>query len=130
MYGRGAAVAEARGSSWHTLESELDKLERCPIAKAAATVQAMRACGLPTEALYLYAAELLDALEAATVTDPRSEKDLQDTEQMVDGDEDVVQLRVVRAPSRVTRREHMDQLIHYVAAARALIARYAHEGVA
>jgi hypothetical protein len=111
MQGKGAAVAEARGSSWHTLESELDKLERCPIAKAAATVRAMRLAGLSPEDCSLYAAELLDELEAASATDPRSEAALHASEQAVDGDEDVVQLRVVRDSNPITRRDHCDQLI-------------------
>jgi hypothetical protein len=131
LAGHGAAVAEARGCSWHTLESEIDKLERCPVTKTAATLRAMSARGLPPENLCLYIAEILDVLQAAALTDHRPLAELQRQEQIVDGDEDVAQLEAVQHPSPTHRRDHEDQLLRYVAIARALVTRYdLEEGVA
>ncbi len=130
MQGRGAAVAQARRCSWHTLESELDKLERDPVAKVAATLRAMSARGLPSEALHAYAAEVEDVLSASVLADPRPLPELEIAEQVVDGDEDVLQLPVVRHCTPATRRAHADQLVRYVAIARTLIARYEAEGLA
>ena len=128
MAGRGAAVAEARACSWHTLESEIDKLERCPVTKTAATLRAMSARGLPPENLCLYVAEILDVLTAAAVTDPRPLADLERTEQVVDGDEDLAQLDATQHPCPAHLRAHGDQLVRYMAIARTLVARYDAEG--
>lgn len=130
MQGRGAAVAEARGCQWHTLESELDKLERDPVAKTAATLRAMSARGLLPEALHAYVAEIEDVLIASALADPRPLAELETAEQIVDGDEDVLQLPAVRHSTPQTRQAHADQLIRYVAMARTLIARYEALGMA